>query len=186
MSAIDLHTPDTLGWRALMTRAQARSGIVLAADVEAYLLRVLRAYLRDPACLGETVWRELGARVVGRRHGERDDLRLVGDHCLLLSGLLPEQAIRHRVPLGYFVQVGRHAYREHAARSQDRLFSRLQEHFVALMDVLGALRAEGGSGSLDPLTTYQLWRETGSRRAFRELAELSGALPAACSSGAIH
>ena len=61
-----------------------------------------------------------------RQHAE---LRDVGDRCLLLAGLYPEQAQRRMVGLDYFMSMGSQAYHElaHALRTT---FADLYEHLA--------------------------------------------------------
>jgi hypothetical protein len=182
-----LHTVETVAWRALITRAQADTRIAFGPEVETYLIRMLLGYFErpddlhsaDPALLVECLFDAGG--------GDAQDLRTIGDQCLLLTGLLPEQAVQRQLPLSYFVRVGQNAYQEYAQQSGESLFARLRSEFVAIMDVLQTVR-EAGSGlrCLDPLSAYQLWSETGSRRAFQVLLGATRGLPVAGGTTCLH
>jgi phosphodiesterase/alkaline phosphatase D-like protein len=82
----------------------------------------------------------------------------------------------------YFVQVGRQAYHDHAARSggsEQSLFRELAEGYVRLLDVLLTIReANADRPCIDGLNAYQLWRETGSHHGWQVLRQLTPALPA--------
>jgi hypothetical protein len=107
-------------------------------------------------------------------------LRDVGDQCLLFSGLFPQLAERRLVKVSYFVAIGRAAYDQLAAlvdRNSDRLYGRLAEAFVAIMDVLQAMRGLSGEAVLQPLAAAELWADTGSQSALRTLSETTNSLP---------
>jgi len=172
---------ETAQWHTLVREAEGRLGRRLDEDLESYLVFLLMRFAGRP---------ELAARVLaldylrGVRAGGRmriDALRDVGDQCLLYSGLFPRRARRRNVRVSYFVDLGRTAYQQLGASLQHgaaEIYLRLAEHFVALMDVLLALR--GGPGErrlLDALEAVELALETGSEAARARLAEWTGATP---------
>jgi hypothetical protein len=119
-----------------------------------------------------------------QRHGVKqiDRLRDVGDQCLLFSGLFPQVAERRLVRVSYFVGIGRSAYDQLAVlldRKRDELYGRLADAFVAVMDVLQAMRGLAGEPVLQPLAAAELWADTGSRRAYHEILANSDGLPVA-------
>ena len=116
-----------------------------------------------------------------------EDLRLVGDHCLLFAGLFPEQAIVRNLPISYFVKVGQTAYQQYRERTGELIFGVLSESFVDVMDVLQTLREfEHEDVSMDPLNAYQLWRDTRSAQAWNVLRRATPALPGNSLSFAIN
>ncbi len=171
----------TAQWHSLVREAEARLGRRLDEDLESYLVFLLMRFAGRP---------ELAARVLaldylrGLRAGGRrrlDALRDVGDQCLLYSGLFPRRARRRNVRVRYFVDLGRTAYQELGATLQHgaaEIYLRLAEHFVALMDVLLALR-EGPAAreATDALEAVELALETSSRAARERLAEWTDAIP---------
>lgn len=181
MAHQDLHIPQTTGWRALLTHAQTAGGVHISQAVEEHLVALL--------------YRHVGADISPSdlEHGLRDRLdRLlhadtsrpcaVGDQCLLLTGLLPEHAIRKGVPVSYFVEIGRNAYREYASKHRAALYESLADEFVRAMDVLQTLRALGsGEPCIDGFNAYHLWHELGSAHGWRVLRALTPSLPASCS-----
>ncbi|MGE4617202.1 MAG: hypothetical protein AAEJ43_09320 [Gammaproteobacteria bacterium] len=115
MESCNLHIVETAGWRALLTHAQIAGGVRISPAAEEYMLSML--------------FRQIGVEMlgVGPKTGLLDRLNqmlmadtvdpaLIGDQCLWVAGLFPENAIRKGIPVAYFVQVGRNAYREYAAR----------------------------------------------------------------------
>lgn len=178
---IELHLPEAAGWRGLLTQSQQHSHAFLPEAVEEYAVCLLYRMLGSA---GEN--RALSARfarqLLSAGNSNARDLAAVGDQCLLFAGLFPEHAIRQRIPLSYFVQMGQHAYREHAAklRGEERaIYQALGEHFVATLDVLLGIRElnEGGP-CLDGLNAFQLWSEAGSSHGWHTLRQMTDSLPA--------
>lgn len=105
-----------------------------------------------------------------RRH---EELRDVGDKCLLYSGLFPERAIRKRVSVSYFVNIGQSAYScvadmVHPEHDHAQLYDALTNQFVSMMDLLQCMREMGGDDQrLSLLQAAELWQDTGSRQALR-------------------
>jgi len=177
MGSYQLHTADTAHWRALVTAAECRTECRLHPDVEGYLVMLLLRYARLRQAgqgLGMQIRNHKGADGDGRI----GQLREMGDKCLVFTGLLTEEARRSGVPLVQFVEAGRSAYRQIAEESGNLLFARLSDGFVALMDVLQAMRQAADAGRpADLLALHEQWSETGSRHAFRRLCAATGALP---------
>ncbi len=179
---IDLQLADTAGWRALLTQAQQHNQAFLPDPLEQYAVALLYRSLgsaSNGAGLRATHFARL---LITDNANDTKDLAAVGDHCLLFSGLFPEHAMRQKIPVSYFVQVGRQAYRDHAARltgSEREFFRALADHYVKLLDVLLTIReANTDRPCLDGLNAYQLWRETGSHHGWQVLRQLTPALPA--------
>lgn len=173
----ELHIAETAGWRALLTHAQASASLQLTPAVEEHLIGIL--------------FRHVGVhtRFTPSENGLMDGLDrvlstdvsdpvLVGDQCLLAAGLFPEQAIRRGIPLTYFVQVGRNAYREYASKHRSVLHALLSDEFVASMDSLQTLRLlQSGEPCIDGLNAYHLWSDLGSSHGWRVLRSMTGSLP---------
>jgi hypothetical protein len=107
-------------------------------------------------------------------------LRDVGDQCLLFSGLYPQHAERRLVRVSYYVELGRGAYGQLAERLRHAgaaMYQQLCQGFVALMDVLQAMRALEGTPALSPLQSLELWAETGSQGARQQLRACTDATP---------
>jgi hypothetical protein len=117
---------------------------------------------------------------------QRDQLRDIGDHCLLFSGLFPQIAERRLVKISYFVSLGRSAYLRIATDWYDseqqinELYSGLAQGFVQLMDILQAIRGldDEYKERLKPIQAFELWQETGSRQAYNLLTSIGEAIPA--------
>jgi hypothetical protein len=146
-------------WHDLIRDAEQRARRPLAEDVQSYLVFTLMRLTGDAA---------LGARILALDflqsfgvHGQRraDELRDVGDRCLLLAGLYPEQAERRAVPLSYFCALGSSAYEALADGIRNgvrELYAQLARSFRALVRVLIEVRKLSGEwhglGPLDQLS----------------------------------
>src|SRR5690606_28600585 len=94
---------------------------------------------------------ELVDALEARGRTRLDELRDVGDRCLLIAGLFPRQAVRRRVGTRYFADLGRGAYghvADAARHAYGDLFARLSAGFDAMVDVLAHAAA---SVQLEPL-----------------------------------
>lgn len=152
-------------WHDLVRDAERRAKRPLAEDIQSYLVFTLMRLTSDAA---------LGARILALDflqsfgiHGQRraDELRDVGDRCLLLAGLYPEQAERRAVPLSYFCALGSSAYE---ALSEDlrtgarSLYEQLAKSFRALVRVLIEVRKLSGEWrGPSPLDQLALCEERG-------------------------
>ena len=182
MNKFVIRANATEEWVTLVSEAEAAAAQRLDEDMESYLVFLLIRFTERP---------ELAASVLGldylhsmqlSGHLAQDQLRDVGDKCLLYSGLFPERATRRRVQVSYFVDLGRGAYQQLAGRlgsSTAELYQRLAATFVSLMDILQAMRELGQPSRLDPLSAYELWRDTGSAQALKTLRRDSEAIPIA-------
>lgn len=168
-------------WLALVSEAKVAADCKLDEDMESYLVFLLMRFTEKPEIAASVLALDYlrSAQISG--HLAQDHLRDVGDKCLLYSGLFPERAVRRRVKVSYFVDLGRGAYNQLAdqlGHSTAILYERLARTFVALMDVLQTMRTLGAEQAvLDPIRSYELWRDTGSLRARKQLRLSTGATP---------
>ena len=178
---VDLHLPEAAGWRGLLTQAQQNARAFLPEIIEEHLVCLLYCMLGSTGA-SRQLSTGFARQLLAQGNAQAQNLAAVGDQCLLFAGLFPDHAIRQRIPLSYFVQVGQHAYREHAAnvRGEERAaYQALGEHFVTTMDVLLGIRElnEGGP-CIDGLTAFQLWSESGSSHGWHTLRLMTNSLPA--------
>jgi len=179
MVRLILEPTATASWHRLVTDAAARAGVELDEGRESYLVFLLMRYLRRPELIRAVLALEFletlhepSSRV--RAQG----LQAVGDRCLILAGLFPEQARRRRVGAGYFVDLGRSAYDGAAdlhSRGSAELFSALAAGFVMLADILQAAREHGDPAVVDALEAADRVLATGSGRDRDRLARVTGA-----------
>ncbi len=166
----------TAQWHRLLGEAQAACERHLDESSESYLLFCLQRFLSRPEMAEAVLALEYleGRALQGQRRA--GVLRDVGDQCLLYSGFFPRRARRRRVPVQYYVDLGRAAYAQVAELESAlaELFQHLSEDFVAMMDVLQAMKSLGELDPLlDPWEDAELVRGTGSRAARKRLQAVS-------------
>lgn len=174
MRDIKLQPTSTAHWHALVCEAEQHSRQDLGEEVQSYLVFLLQRFLDKPEITSRILALDYlkSLRVAGRRQYEK--LRDVGDICLLHAGFFPQRALRRRVSINYYVDLGTGAYYQlhhHTSHNQGQLFEHLYESFVPAMDVLQAIRTMYSHQSLmDPLMAHELWEHTGSQQAGKTLA----------------
>lgn len=181
MSDLVVHPTSTAQWHALVSEAESASGCILKEDLESYLVFLLMRFINQPRMLARVLALDYLDGLSSGDRQRRDKLQEVGDHCLLFSGLFPQQAERRLVRIGYFVDLGRVAYSQTAALTQTQMaavYADLAREFVSLMDILQTMRSlQGRDEGLSPLKAFELWDETGSQHAYRKLRDLTDAQP---------
>lgn len=152
-------------WHGLVKDAEQRSHRQLDEELESYLVFTLMRFAGDGALSDRVMALDYLAGAQGA--GRNKDLRLrdVGDRCLLLAGLYPEQARRRHVSLSYFCDLGRTAYSELAVQVREALrtlYGRLASAFTTLVGVLVEVRRLSGDWrGLDPLGRAELTQHGG-------------------------
>jgi hypothetical protein len=176
-----LEPTSTAQWRQLVSEAQDSAHHSLDEELESYLVFLLMRYAQEPRKLATIVALEYLESLLARGQARRERLRDVGDTCLLFSGLFPNLARRRRVRISYYVHIGQGAYSELSqslAAAHAGMFAHLSEKFVALMDVLHAMRRLGTRDALlTPIEAFDLHTQTGSTSALGELQTVSTATP---------
>jgi len=143
MTTILTDVPQVALWTDLVHEAEHGSATRLDEELESYLVFLLMGHTRDVQLHRSTVALDylLARAATGTRH--KQELRDVGDRCLLLAGLYPEQAARRLVSIGYFLDVGSRAYDElsNALRAGvAQLYGHLAQAFARLVRVLMEVR----------------------------------------------
>ncbi len=158
-------------WHTLIQQAEQNYGCTLNETMESYLVFTLMRFMRQHNIGAQALAMDyLKAQRLPNalRHNQ---LRDVGDHCLILSGLFPQRADKRLVRVSYYVNLGRTAYQhlaEQIHQTSAELYHQLADTFVLLMDLLQTIRAFN-SPALQPIQAHELWSDTGSRRAFTVL-----------------
>ncbi len=173
MDELVLQPTPTAQWHALVNEAQLACAIELDEALESYLVFLLMRFTDKPSLLKSMLAVEFLEGLQCEGNLRQDQLRDVGDKCLLYSGLFPGLAKRRRVQLSYFVGLGQSAYSvlsENDIQHFQELFAALSQGFVPLMDVLIKMRSfSGQSPLLKPLEAAELWIATGSQQAYEQL-----------------
>ncbi len=181
MSDLVVHPTSTAQWHALVSEAESASGCMLKEDLESYLVFLLMRFAKQPHMLARVLATDYLNGLSAGEHQRREMLKEVGDHCLLFSGLFPQQAERRMVKVSYFVDLGRVAYSQTAELTSNLMapvYADLAREFVSLMDILQTMRALRGKGSkLTPISAFELWNETGSQHAYQVIRSVTDAHP---------
>jgi hypothetical protein len=180
MSKFVLHTSPTAQWHALVSEAEAAARCELNEDTASYLVFMLMRFVTRPKSIKNCLALGYLHGLLQRGRLRRQNLRDVGDQCLLYAGLFPDHAHHSSLSMSYYVRLGRSAYHALSSDREDDIFNQLSHRFIDLMDVLLNMRElDDGRRSLDPLQAHELWLQTGSRHALRIIKESTGAIPPA-------
>jgi hypothetical protein len=171
----------TAVWVDIVNEGEKKAGIELGEELESYLVFLLMRYTERPEIAASPLAITYLQGLVGERIMRDFRLRDVADQSLLISGLFPGRAERRRVPVSYYVDLGRSAYQrlsEDEVSQLGDLFGNVAEHFIEMMDTLHAIRRFSQTQVLNfPMTAFDLWAATGSRSAMHELGLHSEATP---------
>ena len=157
MSAIVTDVPQLALWTDLVHDAEQGAATRLDEELESYLVFLLMGHTRDVQLGRNAVAFDylLARAESGRRL--KQELRDVGDRCLLLAGLYPEQAERRLVSTRYFLDLGSRAYDELSnalSAGIAELYDRLAHAFAQLVRVLLELRRQ--MRDIAPLVLHEL------------------------------
>ena len=176
MTQLVLQPTATAQWHDLVNEAQQVAHCQLDESLESYLVFLLERFSRRPEMLSRILARDY-LETCSQADPQHEQLRDIGDHCLLFSGLFPQLAERRLVKISYFVSLGRSAYGQIADSGQHigELYASLAHGFVQLMDILHAIRGFGDEHNerMQPLQAFELWQDTGSQQAYQFLCDLS-------------
>lgn len=161
-------------WHTLVSEAEVAAHTSLGETSESYLVFTLMRFTEKPDMAASIVGLDFLESVQRAGGQAREQLRDVGDKCLLFSGLFPQLAHKRLVKVSYFVDVGRAAYGQLQTQAHQQvadLYGHLQSDFVAMMDVLQAMRELGGDErlQLDALGAMELCQDTDSEGAHETL-----------------
>ncbi len=145
MRPLILHPTDTSQWHALVNEAQAATHLILNENTESYLVFLLMRFTQAPKLLESIVAMDFLESMHKPRKLQMEQLRDVGDKSLLFCGLFPGIAEKRNVTLEYFSSMGKAAYltvSELHQRECATLYVQLSEQFIALQQILHAMRGE--------------------------------------------
>lgn len=172
-----LHPTSTALWHDIIHEAEAACTITLKEEIEAYLVFLLARYTNKPEFLKQIIAHDFMEGMQYSPHKRALAMQEVGDKCLLFSGLFPHIAEKRLVKISYFVNMGQASYGS-ISKKQTDLYGMLATQFVTLMDVLQSIRTYSKEIiDLLPIESFELWSETGSKRAERILSQYTTASP---------
>lgn len=183
MSYLILQTTITAQWQSLIKEAEDSSHLILGEELESYLVFLLARFTGKPEIAKSVLALDFLQSAELRGQLQQNELRDVGDKCLLIAGLFPGRAQKKRVKISYFVRIGQSAYSVLASLSKFKtaeLYKTLGEHFVPLMDVLHVVRElTGPMSGLTVIEAQELWDDTASEHALAVLRRYTKAMPIA-------
>ncbi len=160
-------------WYALVEEARISSAIPLSDDLESYLVFLLMRFIKDPNMAKSILALDYLQNIKSSKRENNEALQIVGDKCLLYTGLFPGSITKRRVKISYYVELGQSSYHSLSSHHKNQLaplFSNLCHHFVELMDVLHSLRElDKEAYILNPLDAAELWHKTHSKHALEIL-----------------
>ena len=176
-------------WQKLVLDGEKASDIQLGEELESYLVFLLMRYLEKPEMTNRIMAMEYLSSMESSGQLQQEQLRDVGDCCLLFSGFFPKIAEKRRVRISYYVNIGRTAYHHLAETCQTKLadmFHEVGDGFIHLMDVLQAIRSFENEALLSPMAAMDLWQDTRSSQALQSLQEAGISQPVSYQSKSTH
>ena len=189
MTGIELEPTPTAHWRSLVQRAGRACNTRLDEPVEAYVVFMLMRFAERTEVGGRALAIQFLESLQQSIAAGAERLRDTGDECLLVCGLFPQRVRRRRVPLRYYVDLGRGAYgtlARNGAASHAEPYHALASRFVDLMELLQAMRDEDREHVLTPVEAAELAHQTGSRRAWDRVRPSNAILAPPQGSGRKH
>lgn len=156
-------------WHDIVLEAEKVCDIALEEELESYLVFLMIRYTGAPEVAKKIIATDFLEGVQLQNNMRALALQNVGDKCLIVSGLFPRVAVKRLVKISYFVHLGQSSYAT-ISKNHDDIYSLLSKQFVTLMDILQSIKH---NSQLLPLEAYELWNETGSKRAYSILKEYS-------------
>jgi hypothetical protein len=191
MESLILHPNQTAQWQAIVSEAEHLASIQLSEELESYLVFLLIRFCNQPSIAQSILAHDFlmnleqlnnqGTFNQQIKQQTTNNLRDIGDKCLLLTGLFPGRARRRRVRISYFVKLGQMAYSSVSytqKNSFEKLYSSLCQHFVGLMDILQTMREltheqNGINYGIDLLQAEELWSDIRSQHALKVLKKVT-------------
>ena len=170
---IILDTSEISQWHKLVKEAESDYGQQLDEAMQSYLVFTLMRFARDQQLNSRALALDyLGSHRLPKKL-RNEQLRDIGDQCLLVSGLYPQTAIKRQVGVAYYVDLGRSAYHHVSTVTQQgiaELYQQLAESFILLMDLLQTIR-QYSAPALEPIAALELWQRTGSKAAYDQISD---------------
>ncbi|MCG6937265.1 MAG: hypothetical protein LJE83_03730 [Gammaproteobacteria bacterium] len=168
-----LDSSELSQWHTLVQEAEQDYGCQLDETMQNYLVFTLMRFAKNSQLNAKA----LALDYLTSHHLpdslRSEQLRNIGDQCLLVSGLYPQSAEKRQVGVSYYVDLGRSAYYHISAMTQQGiadLYQQLAESFILLMDLLQTIR-QYTAPALNPLAALELWNQTGSRAALKQISD---------------
>jgi hypothetical protein len=183
MPRLTVGPTELVQWVDLIKDAERHYGSFLKEEVENYLVMVLQRFIQKPEMVSAVLANDYLKAHPASGYLAQQRLRDVGDTCLLFSGLYPEFASVRRVPIKYFIDLGKSSYLSAAncfkhQRLVDQLFQSLAQEFIPMMDVLHCLRELAGVHQQLPIEhAFELYVDVKSEHARQLILKHGGIVP---------
>lgn len=144
MTTLILHPTVTSQWYSLIMEAQAQINVNLQTDTESYLVFLLMRSSESTCWLDSSIGMDFMQAMQLSGQIQKTMLIDVGDKSLLVSGFFPELALKRRVDLNYFTQIGQMAYASVAnpfEAPENQLYQELSQQFLTLQAILKQARS---------------------------------------------
>jgi len=133
---------DLAQWHYIVSEAQYRCGIYLGEDVGSYVVFLLMRFTKDTEIASKVMTTEYlkGLNKTGCKREEQ--LRDVGDCCLLQVGFFPRRIRKLAVSSSYFIGLGRSAYgvlSEDGNKDLSSTYAGLSDKFVDAARILDGM-----------------------------------------------
>ncbi len=168
-----LDSSELSQWHTLVQEAERDYGCQLDEAMQSYLVFTLMRFAKNQQLNAKA----LALDYLNSHHLPNairsEQLRDIGDQCLLVSGLYPQSAEKRLVGVNYYVDLGRSAYQHISTVTQQgiaELYQQLAESFILLMDLLQTIRLYS-SPAMQPIAAMELWQQTGSRAAYKQISD---------------
>ena len=168
-----LDSSELSQWHTLVHEAEQDYGCQLDEAMQSYLVFTLMRFAKNQQLNSHA----LAIDYLNSHHLptslRSEQLRDIGDQCLLVSGLYPQSAEKRQVGATYYVDLGRSAYHHISTVTQQgiaELYQQLSESFILLMDLLQTIR-QYSMPALQPIAAMELWQHTGSKAAYRQISK---------------
>lgn len=166
-----LDSSEMSQWHTLVREAEQDYGCQLDEAMQSYLVFTLMRFAKNSQLNSKALALDYLTSHQLHETLRNEQLRDIGDQCLLVSGLYPQSAEKRLVSAGYYVDLGRSAYFHVSTVTQKgiaELYHQLAERFVLLMDLLQTIR-QYSSPAMQPIAAMELWHQTGSRAAYKQI-----------------
>ena len=147
-----IHPTSIAQWHSLVCEAEQAAKIYLDEELQSYLVFALMRFLNKPDIAGKILALDYIESLLSSGQRKQNQLRDVGDVCLIHAGLFPRRAKRKRVSDSYFVELGSGAYHHLSEVVENKLaelYHRLSLSFVPIRDLLNTMSDLGDQQKLD-------------------------------------
>jgi len=143
---------EVASWYGLVCESQSIQSINLSEEIESYLVFLLMRFSTQVQFASSALGLDTLKAIQSIGQSQYNQLRDVGDKCLLTSGLFPERAEKRLLTNKYYIELGRVAYGLLAnshMKSISTLFTSLTKEYNSLVETLYVMRYLPTPGSLE-------------------------------------